>query len=293
MRSHRAPLRPSIAALIVIATAVCLVGPRRAASAADARAEREARARAACAAGRVEEGVAILAGLFARYGHPNYVYNQARCYQQNGRVDQALERFHEYRRVAPSGSAEEAARIDRFIDELEAKRAQAAEASAVGAALPRAPDITPPVPAPAEHRAEPAPQPLLTHAGSEPPGEPSHGLRTAGFVLGAVAIAGGVVGLLSGFKVRALEAEVEDARPGQFTVEELAEQADKAHRFEVFEGVGYGVGGAALAGAIVCFVLDATGDKSSAAKTDAWPAGLRLTSVFSPGGAGLGLVGRY
>src|SRR5207244_1269155 len=91
-------------------------------SSGQARAEEESRqvkAKHACAAGRVEEGVEILAGLYAESGDVNYVYNQGRCYQQNGRVDQALNRFHEYLRRATSASSEERHEVQGFIDELE------------------------------------------------------------------------------------------------------------------------------------------------------------------------------
>src|SRR5689334_17575967 len=86
-------------------------------SAGGARAEEESRqvkAKRACAAGRVEEGVELLAALYAESGDVNYVYNQGRCYQQNGRGDQALNRFREYLRRATNATPEERREVQGF-----------------------------------------------------------------------------------------------------------------------------------------------------------------------------------
>src|SRR4051794_5725972 len=85
------------------------------------REQRETEARTACAAGRVEAGIEILAQLLTEYSHPNYIYTQARCYQQNGRAEQAISRFREYLRAVPEIAPEERARVERFIRELESE----------------------------------------------------------------------------------------------------------------------------------------------------------------------------
>ena len=76
-------------------------------------------ARRACAAGRVEQGIELLAQIIAETGDPNAVYNQARCYQGNGRAEQALTRFREYLRIAGPLPPRERQRVRRFIVELE------------------------------------------------------------------------------------------------------------------------------------------------------------------------------
>src|SRR4051812_26823182 len=82
-----------VATLVVPASLAHAAPPRT-------REQREADARKACAAGHVEEGIEILADLYAGYSHPNYIYNQGRCYQENGKGEQAVARFREYLRVA-------------------------------------------------------------------------------------------------------------------------------------------------------------------------------------------------
>src|SRR3954470_12357718 len=103
-----------LACLALTAAAEAHAAPRT-------REQRETEARTACAAGRVEAGIEVLAQLLTEYGHPNYIYNQARCYQQNGKAEPAISRFKEYLRAASDVTADERARVERFIGELEAE----------------------------------------------------------------------------------------------------------------------------------------------------------------------------
>src|SRR3954451_16851352 len=105
MKTPTAPSTPASRArlaLSAVLAAALAVPPSLAAHAAPPRTreQREADARKACAAGHVEEGIEILADLYAGYSHPNYIYNQGRCYQENGKGEQAVARFREYLRVA-------------------------------------------------------------------------------------------------------------------------------------------------------------------------------------------------
>jgi tetratricopeptide (TPR) repeat protein len=58
-------------------------------------------ARAACLMGNYQKGAEILVRLFIQTREPVYLYNQGRCYQQNHRWAEALDRFQEYLRKAP------------------------------------------------------------------------------------------------------------------------------------------------------------------------------------------------
>jgi hypothetical protein len=60
---------------------------------------KERLARTACLAGDYTKGVAILAEPFVGTMNPTYVFNQGRCFQQNGRNAQAIDRFREYLRI--------------------------------------------------------------------------------------------------------------------------------------------------------------------------------------------------
>jgi hypothetical protein len=58
-------------------------------------------ARAACLMGNYQKGSEILVRLFIQTRDPVYLFNQGRCYQQNHRWAEALDRFREYLRKAP------------------------------------------------------------------------------------------------------------------------------------------------------------------------------------------------
>lgn len=81
---------------------------------------REKEARKDCLSGKSDAGIAILAELFAETKDTVYVHNQARCFQQATRFDEAIYRFREYLRIAKNLSAEERAEVDKHIAECQA-----------------------------------------------------------------------------------------------------------------------------------------------------------------------------
>lgn len=86
--------------------------------------QREADAKASCASGDVDKGVGVLARLFVDTGDQTWVYNQGRCYQQNGRAEQAINRFREYLRRGTNIAAEDKKEVEGFIAELDAEIAR-------------------------------------------------------------------------------------------------------------------------------------------------------------------------
>jgi hypothetical protein len=118
----------------------------------------------ACLSGQTDKGIAILAELYATNKKANYIYNQARCYQQNDRPAEAISRFREYLRVAGKISAKEEREVRKQIAECQALLSEKE------AALARQPakQAEPLVPAPAS---APAPAPVLLPA--SPPPEPT------------------------------------------------------------------------------------------------------------------------
>jgi len=143
---------------------------------------REIQAQKDCLTGRADSGVALLAELFARTGNPNFIYNQARCYEQVARAEEAINRFREYLRLAKDIPADERADVERHLQEcrvLQAKQEQerekkaAAEAAAAAAAQPAWAAVPPAEPAvPAQAPVPPpgyAPVPILL-----PPPEALH-----------------------------------------------------------------------------------------------------------------------
>jgi hypothetical protein len=89
-------------ALLVLAGPVFLgqLGVHRA-DAAESRKAQEKAAKKACASGDFRKGVEILAGLYVDSDDTMFIYNSARCYEQNHEWSSALDRFREYMRKTP------------------------------------------------------------------------------------------------------------------------------------------------------------------------------------------------
>ena len=103
---------------------------------AESRDTRERAAKKACLTGDVAKGVDILSDLYIDTNDPTYLYNQARCYEQNSRLQDAIGQFREYLRKAVNASEADRADAQKHITELEAligkqetERAAAAEAA--------------------------------------------------------------------------------------------------------------------------------------------------------------------
>jgi tetratricopeptide (TPR) repeat protein len=88
--------------------------------------DQENAARAACLMGDYQRGAEILVKLFIQTRDPTYLYNQGRCYQQNHRWEEALDRFREYLRKAPKLADSAKAEVQQHIAECEANQSKPA-----------------------------------------------------------------------------------------------------------------------------------------------------------------------
>jgi hypothetical protein len=141
----------------VVVTGLMMIGSG-AARAADSREAREREARKACFTGNVDRGVEILVDLYGETGHPNYIYNQARCFERNGKYDQALLSYEDYLRKAKDLGDPERAQVEKSIAELRAKVASAPTSDGGQATAPAllAPALDAPGPAANSNPAEAA-----------------------------------------------------------------------------------------------------------------------------------------
>jgi len=173
-----------------VAVAGLMVAVSAPARAADNRDAREREARKACFTGDVAHGVEILVDLYGETGHPNYIYNQARCFERNGKYDQALLSYEDYLRKATNLPEADRAQVEKSIAELRAKLASAPPPSDTGGTTAPAlltPSLNGPEPGPGN------PNNLLTPAA--PDVRPADGQwpwqKTAG-VISLVAAGGGL-----------------------------------------------------------------------------------------------------
>ena len=186
---------------------------------------RPAQALTFCASGEVSKGIAILAALYAETRNPSFVFNQARCYQQNGQLEPARERFREYLRVGKNEPPADIQRAEGFIQEIDQELARR---TAILDARPQ------------ELRYRSA-------------------LRTTSIVLAAVSVAALATGAVLSQRMNAKEDEIDrefDLRkPGGPNTARVSELVSDGTRLETWQYVSYGVGVAALAGAVTTFGL--------------------------------------
>ena len=112
--------------------------------AAESREVREREARKACFTGNVDRGVEILVDLYGETGHPNYIFNQARCFERNGKYDQALLSYEDYLRKATNLGDAERAQVEKSIAELRPKVGARTPAPPSGAATAGGPGLLTP-----------------------------------------------------------------------------------------------------------------------------------------------------
>jgi tetratricopeptide (TPR) repeat protein len=219
--------------------------------------QKEKTAKRLCSQGDYQEGVQILAELFVETSDPTYVYNQGRCYQQNGRAEQALNRFREYLRQAKDLPPGAKAGVERYIAECEADLGKSPEAKPVVAPTPAST---------AEHASEspssPSP-PIESHTPPPPPDAPladvaarapapdafdGRGLRIAGLVTAAVGVAALAGGVAFNLAANHLDDQI---AAGKYTRDKAASR----DRDETLGWISYGVGAAAVVTGATLYLL--------------------------------------
>jgi tetratricopeptide (TPR) repeat protein len=233
-------------------------------------------AKKACATGDYQKGIDILADLYISFDDQNYIYNQARCYEQNGHPAQAIERFREYLRKTPNLTAIDRADVEKHILDC-----QGLVANPNPVPQPVAPAPIAPAPQLMVAMSSPVmPAPERTVTTSAPPAEPGSGLRVAGMVTagaGALALATAVA-----LNIKHESLVSQQNAPGGFS---RSREAD-VKSYETWTWVGYGVGTAAiLTGGSLWFLgrRSSDGAQSSASLlpiVDAHQAGCLLQGAF-------------
>lgn len=231
----------------------------------------ERSAKKACASGDYAKGVDILADLYVRTDDPTFIFNQGRCYEQNHQWVRAIDRFREYLVKAGNTEHDAAAEAEKHIEkcktylsEDEAKAISPPSAQSQPMAVVPSPPLPPPPTSSPEMTNTVAPSP------SPPQAETSSALPTVGVVVGSVGLASLMTALVLNLKAN------DYADAGN-------ESNQKSYRTGAL--VCYGGGGAAVATGVVLYIL---GRRSSAPQRR-----LAILPVWTPGGAGLSLGGRY
>jgi hypothetical protein len=224
---------------------------------------REKAAKKACAAGDFRKGVEILAELYVDTNEVTFVYNQARCYEQNHQWVNAIDRFREYLRKSPNATSSERAEAEKHIAECEAFRAQEESKQATAAHF------------------DPPPQPVASAAAEGPAitdRARGAGLRVAGIVLGSVGVAAVVTGLALNLKANSLADD--------FNTNQSPSTRSSQSSYKTGSIICYGVGaGAVVAGIVLYLIGHRAGEKVSTQ--------VSLFSSLTPTELSLGLRGAF
>lgn len=225
----------------------------------------EKAAKKACSVGDYQKGVDILGDLFANTDDYNYVFNQARCYQQANRWEQAIGRFQEFLRKAKDLSVDDRALTERHIADCEASLAKT---------TPAVPSVRVETPAP-----EPTSPAISTQPVPSPPdGSHGKGMRTAGIICAAVGLVAVGTGVGLALKTQSIASDAQ--KSGGAT----QAQEDQRKSLVTWGWVSYSLGAAAIATGAILYVVG-------------WPkeqtTGVAFLPTLSPDGASLLLKGRF
>jgi hypothetical protein len=246
---------------------------------------RETEARRACDSGRTQEGARLLTELLNQTNDGTYIFNLARCYQQNGQLDQALLHFRSYLRRTDVDPAA-AARAREYIAVLE--RPQPAPPAAAAS-----PPVTPRVTAPTSPTkdASPAPPgaPEVSASASGLAGSPGRALRIGGLVAAGAGLASLAVGSYYAVQTRKLNDETERAqRQMDKPSDWFDRQNEKGEQAERRQWLFLGAGATAVVAGGVLYYLGVRAQGAAARQET-------TTVVLSPlpGGGGAFLSGRF
>jgi hypothetical protein len=208
---------------------------------------RVAEAQAACLAGDVQRGARLLAELYVATSDARWLFNQARCYQQNRMNELAIARFREFLQQAPASEAELRGRASHYLNELRAAQV-----------------VTPPQPAPT-----PAPPSWRGR------------LRIASLASAALGLAGVATGVVMSARVNAVETQI--GRDGQSATLQQPEDVDRKYaegrQAARWQLPAYLIGGGLLAAGIAGYLFAASPETPSSHA-------LLVVPVAGPGAGG-------
>ena len=228
---------------------------------------RVSEAKTACGAGDVQTGVRLLAELYTATSDPIWIFNEGRCYQQNGQLPQALAKFKEFLRKSQGASGEDVHDAQDYIKEISAELQPAQPAPS----------------SPSTATVEPAAAVSTQSSPAQPETHPGRGLRYAGIgtcIAGVAALATGVVFTVL---VHNTDKNIEtQANSNVVNWSEVSGKYSQGQRYETLQWVFYGVGAGAVMVGSVLYWLGSSSNEPRASATRVFP-------VLMANGAGAGL----
>ncbi len=224
--------------------------------------------------------------LFIETPNPVHLFNQGRCYEQNHRWEEAVDRFHEYLRKAPKLDADTRAYVDKHLAECEAHLPKTAPVQTAAPVTPVQPP--PPPPAPASEAQEPS-----ANVGPVSP-TPSASVNDSGStsrIVGIVTAALGVASLGYGtYEYFRRESLIDDLREkgDQYSDDQFSDKQRQIDNSKTRGLIGFGVGAAALVAGTTMYLLG-----RSFASRGTEHAQVTFVPGFGPGQTSLFISGAY
>jgi tetratricopeptide (TPR) repeat protein len=222
---------------------------------------KERAAKTACLAGDYAKGVALLAELYVSSNNNVYLFNQGRCFEQNGKYEEAIVRFREYQlKNADEGNAPDES-VQKHIEFCQAlldkQKPAAQQPAAVTAPASTAPVASLPAGAHAESKTstvevKPEARAEITEAAA--PTTLGRGLRTAGVAVAAVGVLGIATGVILNLKANGLAKDLEAANGSSTTLYSRSTESSRSS-YQTLGWVAYGAGAACVAGGTVLYLL--------------------------------------
>jgi tetratricopeptide (TPR) repeat protein len=232
------------------------------------KAARENAAKKACALGDFQKGADILTDLLLETSDSNYIYNQARCYQQSAQWPQAVNRFREFLRKAKHLSKSDRTETEQQLADCEESLAKAAQVAP--------PPVAPAPPVPTTQTPPPAPEPATPEVSSKPSpsdGTQGKGLRVSGIILASVGVAAVAAGVGLSLKANSLSTKTYSQ-----------DRENERSTLKTWVWVSYGVGAAAIATGAILYIAGRPSDQSSS---------VALLPIVTPNEASVLLRGRF
>ena len=239
---------------LVLSLAVVSVPLSAKADGKDSKEYKERTARTACLTGDYAKGVALLAELYVSTKDIGYLFNLSRCYQQNGKYEEAIIHFHEYQlKNADAGNPPDES-AEKHIVSCQALLDKQKLGQVAPSALPPVPPIVTAPAAPAEPKPVLVPEPKADLADSMAPAAPGRGLRIAGITAAAVGVAGIATGVIFSVKANNLAKDLEAANGSSTTLYSRSKESSRSS-YETLTWVAYGAGAACVVGGGVLYLL--------------------------------------
>jgi hypothetical protein len=243
---------PKASLLLVVAWLVIPVAVQ-----AGAKENKERAAKTACLSGDYAKGVALLAELYVSTNEVTYLFNQGRCFEQNGKYEEAIVRFREYQlKNSDAGNAlDESA--EKHIANCQAVLDKQKPAAPVVPAAPAAAAPSALATAQSESKApavEAKPDARVEITESAPQGTPGRGLRIAGISAAVIGVGGIATGVILNLKANSLAKNLEAASGSSTTLYSRSTESSRS-TYQTLGWVAYGAGAACLAGGAVLYLL--------------------------------------